>query len=454
MTIKDQKKIESELYKRKMDITKALYALVATLSSFALMIYIYQIITNFERFSKSLTVMSFAVTTTVFVISTVVRLKINIKNIKWFKLLLTIVFILVLIYVTVALGTDHNIVIYPLLVIESLSLLGMYDSKIATIFFTIFSIFILSVALLQINGIIDFPVRSFDPMNMFDQLIQVAFSWFILRIGLIINANARKSYIELVRYSNNAQDLVNRFNTELQEHKDMLNDKYNKIMRTNEPFIILGYTARQTFHDLAGSLSIQKGQVNILRKKDPENTDLEKLDKKIDFTQTMVKDVSDIVNYRKVSKSFNVSNSIEKVITLLKERLEHNRINIEFKKFSSSNLEGIPSLFERVILNLLMNSIEVLKDKPGKRNIEISLRSTDSIISIEFKDDGSGISEENLQNIFRDGFSTKPTTHLGSGLNFIKETIEKKFNGTITVKSLEGSYTKFVLNFNELIIPD
>lgn len=101
-----------------------------------------------------------------------------------------------------------------------------------------------------------------------------------------------------------------------------------------------------------------------------------------------------------------------------------------------------------VIRNLLMNSAEAFGEKGGK--IKITVSKDENGYVIEESDNGPGMSEECLQSIFLDGFSTKFDDKTGNiqrglGLPLVKDYVEKKFKGTIQAESKEGSYTRFLI---------
>ena len=101
-----------------------------------------------------------------------------------------------------------------------------------------------------------------------------------------------------------------------------------------------------------------------------------------------------------------------------------------------------------VIRNLLMNSAEAFGEKGGK--IKITVSKDENGYVIEESDNGPGMSEECMQSIFLDGFSTKfddktGTIQRGLGLPLVKDYVEKKFKGTIQAESKEGSYTRFLI---------
>lgn len=71
----------------------------------------------------------------------------------------------------------------------------------------------------------------------------------------------------------------------------------------------------------------------------------------------------------------------------------------------------------QILGNLLLNARDaVVADSRGSRQIQVAARSVDETILFEVTDDGIGIPRENLDAIFRHGFTTKPTGH-GFGLH-------------------------------------
>ena len=94
----------------------------------------------------------------------------------------------------------------------------------------------------------------------------------------------------------------------------------------------------------------------------------------------------------------------------------------------------------RVILNLIKNSIESIKEKSIKNpnftkiiNIEIINKS--DYIAINIIDNGTGFSKENIKKIIKPYFTTKPK---GSGLGLsIVNKIINDHNGSIKFNSTE-----------------
>jgi two-component system, NtrC family, nitrogen regulation sensor histidine kinase NtrY len=102
------------------------------------------------------------------------------------------------------------------------------------------------------------------------------------------------------------------------------------------------------------------------------------------------------------------------------------------------------SLIEQVIINLLTNSIQALEEIEVPR-IEIKLSSDVKFVTVEIIDNGSGIGEKELGQIFVPFFSTKPSGS-GIGLSLSKQ-IMSAHGGRISVRSEEGRGTRFFLVF-------
>lgn len=101
-----------------------------------------------------------------------------------------------------------------------------------------------------------------------------------------------------------------------------------------------------------------------------------------------------------------------------------------------------------VLKNLVNNAIEAIETKSKVGEICISEKKQDGIYIFEVDDDGPGIHERHLPNIFKMGYSTKfdektGNIYRGVGLCGVRNAVEEQFGGTITVKSAAGKGTKF-----------
>lgn len=101
------------------------------------------------------------------------------------------------------------------------------------------------------------------------------------------------------------------------------------------------------------------------------------------------------------------------------------------------------TLIEQVLINLITNSIHALEGRPNP-NITINASQDGSSTVIEVRDNGKGIHEKELKEIFIPFFSTKKEGS-GIGLSLSKQIISLH-GGNIKVKSKAGEGTSFYLS--------
>jgi signal transduction histidine kinase len=103
------------------------------------------------------------------------------------------------------------------------------------------------------------------------------------------------------------------------------------------------------------------------------------------------------------------------------------------------------SLVEQVLINLVVNSIDAVKDREDARIILAADMNSNKKIIIKVADNGPGMSEEMLDKIFIPFFSTKKSGS-GIGLSLCKQ-IMMLHHGNIHAQSAEGHGTTFLLQF-------
>ena len=100
----------------------------------------------------------------------------------------------------------------------------------------------------------------------------------------------------------------------------------------------------------------------------------------------------------------------------------------------------------RIMTNLLQNAIQSVP--PGKTPlIQVRIQSEASGLRIEIEDNGSGISAQNIDQVFEPKFTTK-TGGMGLGLAIVKNSIDS-LNGSITYKTQEDKGTTFIIQLKK-----
>ena len=129
---------------------------------------------------------------------------------------------------------------------------------------------------------------------------------------------------------------------------------------------------------------------------------------------------------------------------------ESREIKIDFIKNSDSTILGEESQLEMAISNLIENAINY---SPNKTNVVVSLNNIDGLAEIKVKDQGIGISNENIERIFERFYRVDParsraTGGTGLGLSIVKHIIANH-GGDISVWSEEGEGSTFTMRLPE-----
>lgn len=143
--------------------------------------------------------------------------------------------------------------------------------------------------------------------------------------------------------------------------------------------------------------------------------------------------------------SIQASELFENLYTLLEPSLIKKDIdlNIILKNPSLELLIDI-NLIEQALINLLLNAIDAVKDT-SKPTINLQALEENEKIQIKVQDNGPGMSQEILDNIFTPFFTTKKSGS-GIGLSLSKQ-IMLMHKGNLFVSSKPGKGSTFTLQF-------
>jgi signal transduction histidine kinase len=126
--------------------------------------------------------------------------------------------------------------------------------------------------------------------------------------------------------------------------------------------------------------------------------------------------------------------------------LEQKNIEIEIVlKDPDLQLEADTNLLEQVLINLVVNAMEAVKEQEEPRIVLSAYYANNHRTVIKVADNGTGMPEEVLDKIFIPFFSTKKNGS-GIGLSLCKQ-IMMLHKGNIQVQSVEGQGTAFMMQF-------
>jgi signal transduction histidine kinase len=136
----------------------------------------------------------------------------------------------------------------------------------------------------------------------------------------------------------------------------------------------------------------------------------------------------------------------ENLHVLMEPTLDQKNIEMEIiLKDPDLTLDADTSLIEQVLINLVVNAVEAVKDSAEPRITLSAMAAYNSRAVIKVADNGMGMSPEVMDNIFIPFFSTKKNGS-GIGLSLCKQ-IMLLHKGNIQVQSIEGEGSAFLLHF-------
>lgn len=140
---------------------------------------------------------------------------------------------------------------------------------------------------------------------------------------------------------------------------------------------------------------------------------------------------------------FDLFQNVEQLFAV---QLRENNIHFSYKISPETlHLTGDPDLLEQVLINLVLNAIQALKDSPNPEIKIVSRFNRNNRVIIEIADNGKGIKPDLLDKIFMPFFTSKKE---GSGIGLsLSRQIMHMHKGSIHVKSINKKGSVFTLLF-------
>ena len=168
----------------------------------------------------------------------------------------------------------------------------------------------------------------------------------------------------------------------------------------------------------------------------------ELLEKETQAARTLIAKMSDTIDIFKNffsmknnANTFDVGTSVQNIIQLMEKTLELDDISIITMMDVTCSLNSYQGEFEHVILNILMNAKDVLiHQKINEKIVLITTAKRDKTFTITIQDNGGGIADTIINQIFNPHFSTKKEG-AGIGLYIAKQIIDEHIGGKLGVEN-------------------
>ena len=162
--------------------------------------------------------------------------------------------------------------------------------------------------------------------------------------------------------------------------------------------------------------------------------------------------VTGLLDYSKptVTKKidFEINYLIQEVIQLFSERFSENNINTHLNIQPDIHVFADRNQIKQVLINILSNSTQAIKHNEGLITINLFVVEMECVI--EIIDNGKGIEQENIHQIFEPFFTSKKS---GTGLGLaICQQIIKENEGSIDIQSKLDEWTIAKIQIPRLVI--
>jgi Signal transduction histidine kinase regulating C4-dicarboxylate transport system len=267
-----------------------------------------------------------------------------------------------------------------------------------------------------------------------------------------------KKFKEFSELLENQNEELHMQNDELIFNRELIENQQNQLIQS-EKMASVGQISAAIVHEIntpIGAIKSNAQMVDMVLTQIETQEDLESIKRKVSQMKpavSMITTASDRVSQIiKSIKSFSridqsafkdadLHEAIESVL-ILTSNLWKSRVTLHKKYSEIPYINCYISLINQVIMNLVVNAIDAIEGT-GEITIATGLVKDEVYVSVE--DNGMGIPSDKLNQIFIQGYTTKPIGK-GSGLGLaLSKDIMDKHNGRIEVVSEEGKGSKFTL---------
>ncbi|URZ17663.1 sensor histidine kinase [Clostridium felsineum] len=235
-------------------------------------------------------------------------------------------------------------------------------------------------------------------------------------------------FIEMPEVKDEIYDLTSAYNSAMKKVKK----SYNDLQRLNS------YAS----HELRNSLSVLKAKLEL-----GENT--KEIEAYIDKLTNTTNDIlamstPKLCNNENVDLALICAKVVDEYTSIFKNielRLPDDGVNL---------IKGKELWIERCVTNLIDNSIKFIDERKVNNKILVEVLENANDIAIKVYDNGVGIDEQRMGEIFKPYYGTNRRISTGIGLAYVKH-IMNLHNGKVLVKSEKGEYCEISLVFYKSI---
>ena len=260
------------------------------------------------------------------------------------------------------------------------------------------------------------------------------------------------------QWADSLEDQVDARTAELKQKNQDLEKSILLLRQTRQQLVVaeklaaLGELTAGVAHEINNPTAVMLGNLDIMV--DELGANAAPVQKEIDLIIEQIYRIKDIINrllqyahpdkYSGYISVIEVNKLIKDTLELVNHLRQQDTLEIKLDLQATQMIEINSQELQQVLVNLLVNAIYALPKSEGKILIK-SRDWNDKGVVISVKDNGEGIPEEHLKQIFNPFFSTKGQGE-GTGLGLsISYGLVRRYGGNITVDSELGNGSEFTI---------
>ena len=208
-----------------------------------------------------------------------------------------------------------------------------------------------------------------------------------------------------------------------------LNQHLQRQLWQSQKLATVGQSAASVVHELNNPLTtIMTYSDFLLKRFDADDTMRDRLHRIHEAGQRIHLFSKQLLDYSRPSTSLaapvDIHAVMDRALSFCMHLLRSSDVAIERSYRDVPMLKGLETPLTQVFVNLITNAKSAMGDKSG--TIRLATRSTESHVTIEVSDEGSGIAAEHLPHLFDAYFTTKNKAKgVGLGLHIVKQIISE-----------------------------
>ncbi len=280
-------------------------------------------------------------------------------------------------------------------------------------------------------------------LNLFSQQGTNAFDDESLHLAQVY-ANQASIFIENARLVDELRKSAAELEERVEERTQELQQTQAQVIRA-EKMAAVGRLAASVAHEVNNPLQAIALHLQLIADDNLNDSGSEELTIVESELARIAKIVQRLLEFQKPKQGKlwlqSIPELLDDVLALVGKQLQRSNISVIREEEEPQNpVLGQGDQLKQVFLNLVLNAVEAMADGGDLR---ITVTESFDQIGITFSDTGTGISQEDLSQIFEPFFSTK---HTGSGLGLaVSQDIVINHGGSLEVSSQQNRGSSFTV---------